>query len=94
MGVERKSEWYDDQPVDLGAPYGLMTRREIYRLYTDDLEHAVGLWKDFRRFGLPHGGGCAGECEEYVALIRAFEDEYEAALSIVRARDGGGTGPG
>lgn len=92
MGVERKSDWYDGQPVDLGAPYGLVPRREVYPLYTDDLDHAVRLWKDFRRFGLPHGGGSAGECEEYMALIRAFENEYETVLSMVKERTGGGAG--
>ena len=36
--------------------------------------------------------GSAGECEEYMALIRAFENEYETVLSMVKERTGGGAG--
>lgn len=48
-------------------------------MYTEALDNAVLLWKDYRKFGLPHGSGYANETEEYIALIRAFEDEYEEA---------------
>lgn len=34
---------------------------------------------DYKKFGLAHGKGPAEESEEYIALIRAFEDEYADA---------------
>ena len=87
LGVEQKSSWFDDQPVDLGSPYGLVKRKDIYPLYTEDLTNAVMLWKDYRRFGLPHGGGYAAETEEYITLISAFEDEYDEGVRIITQRN-------
>lgn len=87
LGVERKSSWFDDQPVDLGSPYGVVKRCDIYPLYTEDLTNAVMLWKDYRRFGLPHGGGYAAEAEEYITLISAFEDEYDEGVRIITQRN-------
>lgn len=75
--------------MNLGSPYGIVRRSSIYELYTEALDDAVSLWKDYRRFSLPHGSGYANETEEYMTLIRAFEDEYEEAQAdaIRRARD-------
>ncbi len=83
LGVEQKSSWFDDQPVDLGSPYGLVKRKDIYPLYTEDLNQAVRLWKDYKRFGLPHGEGYASETEEYITLISAFEDDYDEVIKII-----------
>ena len=43
---------------------------------TDDLWKAVDLWRDYRRFGLPHGSP-GNETADYMALISSFEDEYD-----------------
>lgn len=74
--------------MDLGSPYGIVLRKDVYPLYTEDLDHAVRLWQDYRRFGLPHGAGYASEPEDWLALISAFETEREEAERIVidRAR--------
>jgi len=44
----------------------------------------VEIWKEYGRFGLPHGSGPAGETWEYITLISAFEDEKEAAIAARR----------
>jgi hypothetical protein len=44
------------------------------------------LWKEYRRFGLPHGAGIAGETYEYVTLIDAFECEFEACMADRRKK--------
>lgn len=69
--------------MDLGSPYGIVLRRDVYTLFTDSLDSAARLWKDFKTFGLPHGEGYARETEEWVSLISAFEDEYAAAQKII-----------
>lgn len=81
-----RGPFYDSQPVDLGSPYGMVLRKDVYGLYTEDLDHAARLWKEFKTFGLPHGKGYLDENEEYVALISAFEDEYSAVQKIVMDR--------
>lgn len=79
--------WYDDQPLDLGSG-NVMRRGDLKRLLTDDLWDAVRLWKDFKRFGLPHGGGPQAETAEYIGLIDALEDEYEDVQGYVRKKNG------
>lgn len=54
-----------------------LTRREMKTLITSDLWDAIRIWKDFKRFGLPHGVGIAGENAEVISLIRSFEETYE-----------------
>ena len=83
LGFSQKESFYDGQPVDLGPPYGIVLRKDLYPLYTDDLYHVIRLWQDFRKFGLPHGGGYANESEEYIAVISALEDEYNETVSYL-----------
>lgn len=53
--------------------------RGVLKTYlTGDLFEAKEIWREYRRFGLPHAGGEAAETWEYIALISAFEDELEA----------------
>jgi hypothetical protein len=51
------------------------------KLITDDLSKAIGIWKDYKRFGLYHHKGPEGESHETLMLINAFEDEYEEAVA-------------
>lgn len=50
-------------------------------LLTADLWDAVRLWSDYKKFGLFHGEGPAGENAEYIMLIRAFESEYDEVVA-------------
>ncbi len=77
---QEKSSWYDDQPLDLGSGR-VITRAEMKTLITDDLGTAIGIWKEYKRFGLHHGKGPEGESYETMMLINAFEDEYEDAVA-------------
>ncbi|MGP1418329.1 MAG: hypothetical protein ACTTJZ_00765 [Sphaerochaetaceae bacterium] len=44
----------------------------------------MDLWRDYRRFGLPHG--CPeNETADYMAVISIFEDEYEAYTAELTA---------
>ena len=89
--MEKRSEWYDSQPVNLGSR-GIFKRKELYPFMdADGLDEAVILWKDYKRFGLAHGKGAAEETEEYMSLIRAFEDEYDDAVreKTLEAREAG-----
>lgn len=56
-------------------------RGDLKRYLTDELYEAIGIWKEYTRFGLPHGAGAAAETYEYIALVSAFEDEREAAVA-------------
>jgi len=62
----------------------VITRSELKTYLTDELFEAVEIWKEYGRFGLPHGSGPAGETWEYITLISAFEDEKEAAIAARR----------
>lgn len=42
------------------------------------------LWKDYKKFGLAHGLGPANETEEYISIIRAFEDEYDETVAKIQ----------
>lgn len=92
LGLEEKSDFYDSQPVDLGKPFGVVTRRQVTDCYTQDLDDAVRLWKDWQRFGLPHGGGYADETEEWLTVVSAFEDDREAVVAMINKRKGGKVG--
>jgi len=52
----------------------------------DDLYEAIDIWKEYSRFGLPHGSGPVAETYEYIALVSAFEDEREAAIADKRKK--------
>lgn len=51
------------------------------RLLTADLWMAIGIWKDYQRFGLPHGKGPLAESSELIDLITAFQDEMDDAVA-------------
>lgn len=89
LGVEPKESWWDEEPISLGR-FGILRRRQIYPYLTEDLYHAVRLWKDYRRFGLPHGKGYMDESDEYISLINSFEDTYEEAVNDIRRKAAGG----
>ncbi len=82
MGIEVKSAWYDTQPIELGR-HGILKRKDIYPLLTDDLFEWARRWKDYKRFGLPHGK-VADETEEFMVIVSAFEDEYEDAINSAK----------
>lgn len=67
--------------------HGILKRKDIYPLFTDDLSYWINKWKEYKRFGLPHGRLC-DETEEYITIINAFEDEYEDAISEAKAKQG------
>ncbi len=74
--------------MNLGS-HGILKRKDVYGyLDTEGLNEAVLLWKDYKRFGLAHGRGPADETEEYISLIRAFEDEYDEAVAETRKEAG------
>lgn len=50
-------------------------RSEIINYFTDTWHTAVGLWSDFKLFGLPHGGGPMGERPMVIQAIRIVEEE-------------------
>ncbi len=51
------------------------------QLLTPDLYKAIGIWKDYQRFGLPHGKGPMAESSELIDLINAFQDEMDDAVA-------------
>ena len=51
-------------------------RDDIPALFTEDLFDAIHLWKRWKRFGLPHGGGWLDEGERIIQLINIVEDEW------------------
>lgn len=59
----------------------MIRRGDLKDYLTDDLYEAIDIWKEYTRFGLPHGGGVAAETFEYITLVSAFEDEKEAAIA-------------
>lgn len=77
---QEKSSWYDEQPLDLGSGR-VITRAEMKKLITDDLNKAIGIWKDYKRYGFYHNKGPGGESYETKLLIDAFEDEYDDAVA-------------
>lgn len=78
------SSWYDEQPLLFGSR--TITRKQLKELLTDELWHAMRIWKDFKRFGLPHGCGMSGENAEVIDLLRAFEVEHEDAVCIAHEK--------
>ena len=64
----------------------LIRRGDLKEYLTDDLYEAIDIWKEYGRFGLPHGGGPVAETYEYIMLIRAFEEEKEAAIAAKRGK--------
>lgn len=60
----------------------MLKRKELYEyLDSPDLVDAISIWQEYRRYGLPHAGGTAGETYEYIELINMMEREFEAAQS-------------
>ncbi len=56
----------------------VITLAEVARYITSDLWDAIRAWKNYQRFGLPHGGGMVEETADYIDVINAMLDTYNA----------------
>lgn len=63
----------------------VITRKEMADYLTPEFWQAGKIWQDYKRFGLHHGQGTAGENSETIDLLTAFDNTYEAATSEARS---------
>ena len=64
--------WRDGQADHVKKP---ITRGDIAGLFDDTFTSAVGLWKLWKSYGLPHGGGWLDERVIVLQAISTVEEE-------------------
>ncbi len=72
--LEKVDSYNQDKPVKAGDR--VITLAEVADYVTSDLWEAIRAWKNYQRFGLPHGGGMVDETADYIDAINAMLDTY------------------
>jgi hypothetical protein len=52
-------------------------KKEIQDYFADDFWSMLGLWLDYKEFGLPFGVGYADHPDRYIEFIKTFETAFK-----------------